>query len=254
MSTIIKFIIGIIIIAIIIYFVIRYIYAKATIQDRAPEQINLQDVKQVYNSYDTQESLLSTAGSSIMAFVNCRFGDRTGKINVTSYIPLISINSAIVFEVTPESAQLRVTTTGAGQTSTEIIPIPPLPTQKWIFVSILRDGRRFDIMYNDQIVASHRLAQYPKIVSNPLIIGNKALLGDAVNVLVAPYRLTPADVIRQMRRLSDTSGTPVTVKTRLGLPPVPFISLKTACIPGMPCEGVTKPPSDQVKAWYSPYS
>jgi hypothetical protein len=27
--------------------------------------------------------------------------------------------------------------------------LPPIPKQKWMFIAILRDGRRFDIIYNN---------------------------------------------------------------------------------------------------------
>ena len=249
-------IIGIIVLAIITYFVIRYVYATARGKDVAPDVFQLSESKQAYDSYNTQIDLLKSSGSSILAFVNVQYGDRTGKANpnANALLPLINIDGAMTFEVSPDSAQLSVVTVEPGQTSTEVIQVPPLPMQKWVMVAILRDGRRFDIMYNDQIVASHRLTHYPKVISNPLRIGDKKMLGSAVNVIVAPYRMTPSEVIREMRHLSDTTGMPVAATPRLQLPPIPFVNLRSICIPGIPCNGVTQPPSDQLKAWYSPYN
>jgi hypothetical protein len=257
MSKTVIILIGIIVLAIITYFVVRYVYAKARGNDVAPEVFELKEAKIVYDSYNVQTQLLGSGGASILAFVNLQYGDRTGNANpnANAYMPLVKIDGAMTFEVSPNSAQLSVVTVGAGQTSTEIISVPPLPMQKWVFVAILRDGRRFDVMYNDQIVASHRLAQYPKVTSNPLRVGGKGLLGSAVNVIVAPYRMTPSEVVREMRHLSDTTGTPVASMTRIQLPPIPFTTrFRSVCIPGIPCEGVTQPPSDNLKAWYSPYN
>lgn len=249
-------IIGILVLAIITYFVIRYVYAKARGKDVAPDMFQLNEAKQVYDSYNTQIDLLKSSGASILAFVNVQYGDRTGNANpnANALLPLINIDGAMTFEVSPDSAQLRVLTVQPGQTSTEVVPVPPLPMQKWVMVAILRDGRRFDVMYNDQIVASHRLNYYPKVISNPLRVGDKKMLGSAVNVIVAPYRMTPSEVIREMRHLSDTTGMPVAATPRLQLPPIPSLGLRSVCIPGIPCNGVTQPPSDQLKAWYSPYN
>ncbi len=247
-------IIGILVLAIITYFVIRYMYATARGKDVAPDMFQLNEAKQVYDSYNTQIDLLKSSSASILAFVNVQYGDRTGNANpkVNALLPLINIDGALTFEVSPDSAQLRVVRVKPGETSTEVIPVPPLPMQKWVMIAILRDGRRFDIMYNDQIVASHRLEYYPKVISNPLRVGDKKMLGSAVNVIVAPYRMTPSEVIREMRHLSDTTGTPVATTPRLQLPPIPSLGLRSVCIPGIPCNGVTQAPSDQLKAWYSP--
>lgn len=257
MSKTVLIIIGIIVLAIITYFVIRYVYAKARGKDVAPDVFQLSESKLVYDSYNVQSQLLGSSGSSILAFVNVQYGDRTATANpnANALLPLINIDGAVTFEVAPDSAQLRVVTVKPGGTSTEVVSVPPLPMQKWIMVAILRDGRRFDIMYNDQIVASHRLENYPKVISNPLRVGDKRMLGSGVNVIVAPYRMTPSEVIREMRHLSDTAGMPVAANPRLQLPPIPFsMKLKSICIPGIPCNGVTQPPSDQLKAWYSPYN
>jgi len=243
--------IGIVVLAIIVYLVVGLVYGKATIQDTAPKIIPINTPKVVYDSDSVKNNLLSHGGSTVMAFVNVRFGDRTTKIG-NEFISVLGVKDSFSFDITPESAQLTVMTQAGTSLEEEIIPIPKLPLQKWICVSILRDGRRFDILYDDQIVASHRLQYFPRVVLNPLIIGNTSLLGNGIHVLVAPYRLTPTDVAKQRAKLVDMNGRPVKAGTAFGLPPIP--SMELVCLPGLPCNQISKPPTDRLKSWYTPYS
>jgi hypothetical protein len=150
------------------------------------------------------------------------------------------------------TARLMITVVPGGPTGVEVMDLPPLPLQKWVFVAVLRDGRRFDVLYNGEVVASHRLAMYPKQVSSPITIGGPTFIGQAQHVLVAPRRLSPSEVAYQQAILSDTTGQPP-VKFPLPLP-IPFGDLQTMCLPGLPCNPVNAPPSNQMKAWYSIYS
>jgi hypothetical protein len=255
MSTTIKFIVTILIIALIIYLLIKYIYGKSTITDLAPDKFSLSEAKSVYSSNDVATNLLNTSGSSIMAFVNVNFGDRTAS-SISEYQSVIGVDGVFSLDISPTSSQLTVITSNGllNNSTVEKVKLPTLPLQKWVFVSILRDGRRFDVMYDDQIVASHRLEYYPKNVAQPLIVGNKKLLGNAIHVLVAPYRLTPTEVSKQRGKLADMNGKPVGSDTGFGLPPIPYIGIHSICLPGFPCDPVSSPPSDTLKAWYTPYS
>lgn len=252
-----KFIVIIIVIAIVVYVSVRYIYGKATIQDVAPDKFSLSEGKSVYLSDDVQNNLLKTSGSTIMAFVNVKLGERTGSTTGANQ-SIIGVNGAFSVDITPTSSQLSVTTSKGGvlggDNIVEIVALPPLPIQKWICVSILRDGRRFDIMYDDQIVASHRFEYFPKTVLQPLVVGNTTLLGTAIHVLVASYRLTPLEVSKQRMKLCDTTGKPVGIDTEFGLPPIPFIGIHSVCIPGIPCDPVKNPPSNSLQAWSTPFS
>lgn len=244
----------IVLLAIIVYISVKYIYGKATIQDVAPDKFDLSEAKSVYSSEDVKSNLLKTSGFTVMAFVNVKLGDRTAKSDGDNQ-RVIGVDGAFTLDITPTSSQLTVVTTnGLVNDITEKIQIPPLPLQKWVCVTILRDGRRFDIMYDDQIVASHRFEYFPKILLQSLVIGNKTLLGSGIHVLVAPYRLTPTEVSVQRAKLCDTNGKPVGADTEFGLPPIPFTGIRSICIPGIPCNQVSTPPSDALKAWSTPFS
>lgn len=249
-----KFIAIIVVLTIVVYLCVRYIYGKATIKDLATEKFDLSEAKWQYSTDDTKRDLLTTGSSTIMAFVNIQLGDKTASTS-TDYQSLMGVEGSFSLDISPKSSQLTViTANGIVNSITEHIQIPPLPLQKWVCVSILRDGRRFDIMYDDQIVASHRFEYFPKVVNSPLVVGNKSILGSGIHVLVAPYRLTPVEVSKQRAKLADMNGKPVGTGTAFGLPPIPFTGIRSICFPGMPCDTISAPPGNALKAWSTPFS
>lgn len=255
MSSIVKLIIGVIVVAIITYIIIGYVYGKASIQDVAPSIISLSKQNPVFDSDSVQATLLTQGGSSVLGFLNVRFGDRTQTVGGDSFQTLLGVTGSFEFQVSPNAARLLVTTAGPTPQK-EIIELPKLPSQKWMFLAILRDGRRFDILYDDRIVASQRLNYFPQVIQNPLMVGNTMFLGNAIHILVAPSRLTPREAARQRAKLADTTGEPVAASgsATFGLPPIPFSGIKASCIPGLPCNPITKPPKNHMKAWSTPYS
>jgi hypothetical protein len=262
---------------IVVYTVIGIVYSSSnTYTDLLPTLTSLTTETQIVDSGTVKTSLLSQGGSTVAGFFNVQFGDRTlrmvdvliGKeLPAMSYTTLLGVKGSFEFQIAPSrlffdvsggkdvqvpqsTAQLIVYTTHREFTT---IPLPPLTQQKWIFISILRDGRRFDVMYDDKIVASHRIDVYPLSISNPLVIGDKALLGQAIHMFTKSSRATPNQISALRASYSDMTGQPP-VKFPLPFLPIPFGNVQTACIPGMPCNPVSAPPSNALKAWSSRYA
>jgi len=134
----------------------------------------------------------------------------------------------------------------------EIIDLPNIPKQKWVFLAILRDGRRFDVIYDNQLVASHRLEYYPVIISSPLSVGNKGLAGSVLHVLVNGTRLTPSEVERTRVGYVDTNNT--VLESSWIASSFPSIGLFAQCPSGLPCDPITKPPANNLFQWRTPYA
>jgi hypothetical protein len=186
-------------------------------------------------------------------------GDRTSKYN-DNYTPFLQIANNWYLEVSnapndkqTTSARLRVRTAAQGATTKdEMIELPSIPKQKWIFIAVLRDGRRFDVIYDNKIVASQRLEQYPVVVSSPVSIGNKGLDGTAIHIITNSTRLSPTDIEDVRLSIVDTNklvieGNPFNIT-------LPMISLLAECPSGLPCNPVTKPPANQGFKWNTPYA
>lgn len=207
----------------------------------------------------TQTTLLGTNGSTVMGLFKLMNGDRTINYN-NNYTPFLQIANNWYMEISNapndkqhSAARLRIKTKQLGQTTQdEIIELPPIPKQKWVFIAVLREGRRFDVMYDSKIVASQRLEAYPAIVSSPVSIGNKGLDGSVIHVIINGVRMAPSDIERIRLSLVDTNNTvPEDNTINMSLPNISFL---TQCPSGLPCNPVTAPPNNQFYQWNTPYA
>lgn len=225
---------------------------------------SLSQPKQIVNAEKVQSALLEKGSSTVMGFFNLQQGDRTNtyidKLRPDEYKPLFQVANNWYFEISQgpggnqnTNVRLRVTTkNSSGTAMDEIMEIPSLPKQKWVCIAILRDGRRFDVMYDNKIVASQRLLNYPVVISNPLILGNKGISGSAIHVIISDHRLTPTEVDRERLKYVDTNN--MIIESNAIDISFPNIRLFSQCPPGLPCDPVTKPPRDNLLQWNTPYA
>jgi hypothetical protein len=247
-----------ILIIITLYIIIYVIYPGSGNKDILHKMTPLSVKKDILTSDVTQSKLLGGAGSSVMGFFYLKNGDRTNKFT-NSYTPLIQVDNNWHLEISPSpvgkensTARLRVHTNDSGTLKEEIIELPQIPKQKWVFIAILRDGRRFDVIYDNEIVASQRLEYYPVVISSPLSIGNKGLDGSVIHVIINESRLTPLEVERERVSHVDTNNT-VLEADAIDIS-FPSIKLAAQCPPGLPCNPVTRPPGNNLLQWKTPYA
>jgi hypothetical protein len=118
------------------------------------------------------------------------------------------------------SAQLTVRTknsTGSDmESNVETIPLPPLPLQKWILVTITRDGRQVNVLYNDSIVSSSKTQNMIDTVSasGDVVSGGAAGLSGVVGLLrMLPKKVAVTEVTTYYNQTSDTRGAPTAFTT-----------------------------------------
>lgn len=241
-------ILGVIVFVLIVYLVMTYVVPAATLTDVVPSPVALSENKIVLSSDDVNSTLLGGGESTLIALVRAQIGDRTPKNNNSTF-PILAIRGSFALEIAPTNiggsattSQFRVIT---GQEESEVIALPSFPLQKWIYVAILRSGRRFDIYYNDDLVASHTFDKYPINSPYPLRLGDSNLLGHAVHVLVANKRISAAEAALERRRLVDGAGAPRGIRLpalqSVNLPDVPG-----GCIPGLTCNTIGPAPGFNV--------
>lgn len=95
----------------------------------------------------------------------------------------------------------------------ETLSLPPIPLQKWTYVTVAREGRRFDVYYNNTIVLSQKTMNMPiSNVSNSsmsgITSGSTGLLGQLAVADLYNYRLTTKDVSAKYSQYADTRGRP----------------------------------------------
>jgi hypothetical protein len=253
------------IILFIIYMVLTYIVnISPELFDTLTKLTPLSENKVVLMPDRTQSMLLGNAGSTVIGFFNIQQGDRTttyvDKLQMDKFIPILQVANNWYVEIShaPKghkqiSARLRVQTKdGSGVLKDEIMDLPPLPNQKWLCIAVLREGRRFDIIYNDKIVASQRLQNYPVVISSPLSVGNKGLEGSVIHVIAGNRRYSPLEVERERLKYIDTNN--MVLESNLFNVSFPNLSLFGQCPSGLPCDPVMKPPRDNLFQWNTPYA
>lgn len=261
----------VLIICVAVYLVVYRIYPGPDNKEILEKSIPLNKKKNVLMPDRVQTEILGSGGSTVMSFFYLNQGDKTLRYSkVDEYIPLIQVENNWSLEIVPSpkdkkdyGAQLRIRTQQAGQFKEEIISLPSIPKQKWIFISILREGRRFDVMYDNRIVASQRLEHYPVVIASPLSVGNVGLDGKAVHMKINSKRLSPDEVDRERVNHVDPSGMVVDMKWG-DRPPLKFMDFQlpelslswmtTRCLPGLPCDNVTVPPNKSIYEWKTPYA
>ena len=205
----------------------------------------------------TYRTILGTGTSTVMGFFYLQDGNRTQTYNNT-YIPILYCANNWWLEISyapngnHTTAQLRVHTNKNNTTKKETIELPSIPKQKWVFIAILRDGRRFDVIYDNQIVASKRLKYYPVVISSPLSIGDKQCKGKATHIIINSKRLLPNEVETKRRAYVDSNNHVLEDNQIISL--LPNMKFAAECLPGLPCDPVTKPPQNKMLKWNTPYA
>jgi hypothetical protein len=258
MSIIALIIFGVLLILTTLYIIVYVIYPGSGNNDVLTQMTPLNVKKDIVTSDVVQSTLLGTSGSTVMGYFYLLDGDKTPKY-MNSFTPIMQIANNWFLEVAPSptgsassTAQLRVQTNDGGQITQEIIQLPAIPKQKWTFIAVLRDGRRFDIIYNNQIVASQILEFYPVVISSPLAVGNTGLNGSVIHVMINGTRLSPTAVERERVTHIDTNGT-VLEADKIAMS-FPGLNLFAQCPPGLPCDPVTRPPNSNLMQWKTPYA
>jgi hypothetical protein len=258
MSFISLIIFGIILILVTIYIIVYVIYPGSGNNDLLRSITPLSTKTNLLYSDETKKQLLATSGSTIMGYFNLQSGDRTLKVG-DNFVPLLQVENNWYLEVSPapkhssdSAARLRINTINAGKIENEYIELPSIPKQKWVFIAILRDGRRFDVIYNNRIVASHTLANYPAVVSSPLIVGDTSIDGSVIHIIINSTRLSLQEVERERVSHIDTNDN--VLEDNAFSFNFPGIKIFAECPPGLPCDTITKPPSNNLLQWSTPYA
>lgn len=215
-----------------------------------PYGTELSAPKTVATSDALADPFFRGSGGSLVFYLYLNSVQRTSNVN-SPYVTVIGIPSSFALQVAPGSARLSVFTqkSGTGQVLSEFIDLQAIPEQKWVQIALLREGRRFDVVYNNKIVASQRLKYIPVVQKSGLLVGAEGISGIAGNFRVAARRLSIQEIQYEHSRTSDTRGKPY-----LGvlLPPVGSLGKGICTGPHCPA-ATTTTPQNTLQFWSSPY-
>lgn len=176
-------------------------------------------------------------------------------INIGNVVKLEALSTPDASRPKSASAQLTVRTVGippgktTPQVNMETFALPTIPFQKWVLVTISREGRRFDIYYNDTLVFSKR-AQYSLDTSagaSPIVAGQPDFIGVAVHPMLIEGRMSLEDVTKSFQTKAKTDGEPI-------IPMTMDIFKKLHPCPDGPCfRPPTVRPASPLYTWDSQY-
>jgi hypothetical protein len=132
----------------------------------------------------------------------------------------------------------------------ETIPLPNIPFQKWTFVTIAREGRRFDVYYNGKLVMSKRTQNIVDTRSavSPIVAGDPALTGTITRVESFPEKLTQPQIAAKYSEQADTTGKPH-MESSMNL-----LDYLPGCKGGGCLTGPSVRPTSPLLDWETPYA
>ncbi len=125
---------------------------------------------------------------------------------------------------------------------------PSLPSQKWTYVAIVIEGRRFSVMYNGRIVASRTIGSMPKVSKSGTLFSGNAIadnLGTMAYVSYNDRAMTSEELMIDYASTSNTRGEPYLSASILDM---------FGCPAGVFCYKPSAPPKQANLAWSTPFA
>ena len=181
------------------------------------------------------------------------------------YFNLLSIGNVVRLEVlaAPDAGRqnqaqtqlvVRTTKMPTGQSTPEIneetFALPAVPFQTWVGVTVAREGRRFDVYFNDALVVSKR-SQYSldtSATATPIVAGDTRLFGQVSLPERLNERLSASDVSRLYKSKTDTNGMP-----RLPMVGEDILKKLNPCPEGNCLKAITVRPANPLYTWDTQY-
>ena len=243
----------IIISLVITYIIIKYVYTPTgNIEDITKGPFNLSTKNLLMSTEQSKSLLFSSNEFTLSMFIKLDAHDKTARIGGQP-INIVQRTGIWAFQYIPSNnPAYRFEIKRLGDISgftNQIIDLPPLPERKWVYLSILREGRRIDILYNDVVVGSAYLNTFPVIADKPVEAGDPTLSGTIVLVNGASSRYGVDDIRHEREARSDTRGKPyITGESDFN------IVIPTIGCPGGDCSTVAANINRNNKVWSSPYA
>lgn len=116
----------------------------------------------------------------------------------------------------------------AFETYVEFLTLPPIPLQKWVMVTIVKEGRRFDIYYDNKLVLSQKTDNNLSTSTSQegIKCGNAGFSGYGGVFSIKASASTGTDIAGAYKQLTDTRGAPyITLPDSKNATPIKFPSL-----------------------------
>lgn len=91
----------------------------------------------------------------------------------------------------------------------ETFALDAFPLQKWVMVTVVRNGNRISVYYNDRLVLSKNTTYVPNFVSGSGTFADAMIRGQAKYLQTYSGEVSLADVATDYKIMADTRGEPI---------------------------------------------
>lgn len=241
-----------------VYYSVRYMMFNKQGVTLGKEVMDLSVVNMVANSEIVKDNWIDSASSSLAFYIYPEIADRTAHIN-NEYAEVVKIGSkqSLKILIAPDAGRLMIAPalleiyTTDNNESPEELEINNLRLQRWNFVVIVKEGRRFTVYINGSVSASHTCTAMPELENYPLKIGNSRLKGKVALVSLSPHAMQLEDVRNMLKDTMQKDGSPFLSSD---LPSLPELSIPDFNLcPDGNCFSNNSPPNP-MKQWSSSYA
>ncbi len=164
--------------------------------------------RQVYNSF-----YYGTGGGSFGTYIYLNNYDRTPRTGTGAAPPLISIGPFKMYvhnsNSSPQTTYAVVNLVNNNTDSYNVLPLDDFPVQKWVYVTVNREGRRFTVYYNGVVAGSKVFDEYYARQPEAVKIGGPAYIGRFVYPNLNQTVMREADIEAHIRATADSKGQPI---------------------------------------------
>jgi len=221
-----------------------------------PKNGDLSKQLNVGTSGQARDTFMAGPSGTLSVYIRYELNGKTFTLGQDSNpIRIVQLGNALQLQLTPGSIKGKPSTnlivkTQGTTTQNESISVMDFPEQKWIHLVIVREGRRYTVYYNGQIVASSRTKYFPTINSSQYIIGDQRLRGIFALPKLIPTAYTIDDVRAELQKTSDTRHEPHIDDTSTD-----SIFSTFTCPNGFFCFSTSSQPTlNPLKTWKTPYA
>lgn len=248
---------GVFLICIIVIVIVLQNVRPNAIVVLTPKEGSLSTPTNIGSMAQIRSLFFTPASSTFTTYMYCNALDKTPKLNNMEPTILFQFGNAIQFILNPAGASTQSTTqlvikTQGPTVQTETVDIPYFPTQKWVYIGLVREGRRFTVYYDGVAVSSHRTQYFPVISSTQLIIGDPKISGQFKHPNLVATALNSSDLNKYRNLSADTRDKPYSLQSRSSM--FWFIP-SIGCPDGIFCFSTNGPPtSNPLVSWKSNYA
>lgn len=260
LSSMLLVILVLLLISLLIAFTVLQTIRPPVLESLTPKSGALHKPTQIGYPGQARDSFLVPAGATFSVYLFAAVNSKTPSIGNTQVpITLFRFGDVLTFQLVPggvESApktQLVIQTQNpSSPKSAETLDVAEFPTQTWVHLVLVREGRRFTVYYNGKVASSTRTLYVPSINSASLVLGDQRLQGQYGLPKLAPTPYHLEEVQDELRQTSDTRHQPYVTDFWSTMD---FSLIQVGCPNGLFCfstEGVPK--VNPMKQWTSPYA